>query len=430
MHSSGRVSGLPDAPDERDALLAAIVSAPSVAIVVAVGRRIAYASEALARITGHDVGALIGADMGVIVHPDHHALMEQRAQEWSEGMYAEHGYRVQLVTSCGETRWAHLTVTPVAYGGEAAQLGTIIDITARTRIEDALRDSERRYRLLADHASDVIWSMDATGRLTYISPSVERLRGFTASEVMQQSFTEALTPPSAEAARVAFQQALAAIAAGEVHQTLRAELEQPRKDGTTVWTEVTATAVFDGDTFVGFSGISRDVSGQREATVLLRHAALHDALTGIANRSLLADRVEHAVAVARREHGRFAILYLDLDRFKPINDRFGHHAGDEVLREVSQRLGGCVRASDTIGRLGGDEFLVVARSVEQPEEVDAVVAKVRSAIERPYHVDGADVVLSCSVGVALYPEDGEDVPALLRSADRSMYRDKTRLGPA
>lgn len=421
------MSDVPSTPDERDALLEAIVGAPTVAIVVVVDLRIAYASAALARMTGHAVHELVGVDVSAITHPDHLALMEQRTHEWSRGAFAEHGYRVKLVTKDGEARWAHLTVTSVTYGGQAAHLGTLIDITALQRTEAALRESERRYRLIADHASDVIWSMNAAGRLTYISPSVELLRGFTASEVLQQSFSEALTPPSAEAAHTAFDQALSAIARGERHQTLRAELEQPRKDGTSVWTEVTATAVFDGDTFEGFAGISRDISGQRETTVLLRHAALHDGLTGIANRTLLGDRVDHAVAVARRENGHFAVLYLDLDGFKPVNDRFGHHAGDDVLREVARRLSACVRASDTVGRLGGDEFLIVARSVDCREQVAAIVEKVRTAVQVPYLVDGEAVVLSCSVGVALYPEDGQDGPALRRSADRSMYRDKARL---
>jgi diguanylate cyclase (GGDEF)-like protein/PAS domain S-box-containing protein len=428
--SNPRVAnGLPTSAEERDELLHAITGASTVAIVVAVGRRIAFASPGLAAMTGYRHGELDGMDFATIVHPDHHGLMELRGSEWSTGSYATSGYRVKLVSKGGEARWAHLTVTAVHHKGAPAHLGTLVDITTLQRTEEALRESERSYRLIADHATDVIWTMSPSGRFTYVSPSVERLSGFKPEEMLSLTLDEALTPESAARVHAAMAEAHGAIARGDRSLTLRADLEQARKDGSTVWTEVTATALFDGDEFIGFLGINRDVSDRRQTHVQLRHAALHDALTGIANRTLLFDRIDHAVAVARREDDRFAVVYIDLDDFKPVNDRLGHLAGDEVLREVARRLGGCVRASDTVGRMGGDEFMVVVRSVANRDEADRVVAKVREAVERPYTIDRAVVSLRCSVGVALYPEDGDMGPDLVRMADQAMYHDKARLSP-
>jgi diguanylate cyclase (GGDEF)-like protein/PAS domain S-box-containing protein len=429
MSDTSVANGLPASVEERDELLRAITGASTVAIVVAVGRRIVFASPGLAAMTGHRHGELDGADFATIVHPDHHELMELRGAEWSNGTFSASGYRVKLVSKDGDARWAHLTVTAVRHKGAPAHLGTLVDITTLQRTEEALRESERRYRLIADHATDVIWTLSPNGRFTYVSPSVERWSGFTPEEALSLTLDEALTPESATRAHAALVDAVTATARGDRNLTLRGDLEQPRKDGSTVWTEATATALFDGDEFIGFLGISRDVSDRRETHVQLRHAALHDALTGIANRTLLFDRIEHAVAVARREDDRFAVAYVDLDGFKPVNDRFGHLVGDEVLREVARRLGGCVRASDTVGRMGGDEFMVVVRNVANRDEADRVVAKVREAVERPYAIARDVVSLRCSVGIALYPDDGRTGPDLVRTADQAMYRDKARLTP-
>jgi diguanylate cyclase (GGDEF)-like protein len=153
------------------------------------------------------------------------------------------------------------------------------------------------------------------------------------------------------------------------------------------------------------------------------HQALHDPLTGLPNRALFADRVERALSAARRSGSQPAVMLLDLDDFKGVNDSFGHHAGDELLRQIGPRVAAVLRASDTIARLGGDEFGVLLPS---GGDADEVAAKVRRALEIPFCVAGIELEIAASAGIASYPDDGLDVGALMRQADAAMYAAKAR----
>ena len=227
-----------------------------------------------------------------------------------------------------------------------------------------LGTSEERHRLLADNASDVIWTMDAQGRFTYVSPSVQRLRGYTVQEVLAQSLEEALTPASAAIARQAFENSFDCLQKGLPVPDFRGELEQPCKDGSTVWTELTVSGMVDaGGLFVGFLGVTRDISERRRAQEKMARMAQYDELTQLPNRALLFDRLEQAVTRHQRllnrsagpqaDAPRLALMYVDLDRFKPINDEHGHAVGDALLQQVARRMTACVRASDTVARIGG-----------------------------------------------------------------------------
>jgi diguanylate cyclase (GGDEF)-like protein len=160
----------------------------------------------------------------------------------------------------------------------------------------------------------------------------------------------------------------------------------------------------------------------------LQHAALHDPLTGLPNRALFHDRLQNALALARRNRGRLALLFIDLDLFKSVNDTFGHAAGDVLLQEVGRRLRTCVRESDTVARLGGDEFLVLLTGMAYPKRTVAVAGKIRACLAQPFDVGEARVTVSPSIGIAAYPEHASDHEALLRYADEAMYEAKRRGG--
>ena len=280
------------------------------------------------------------------------------------------------------------------------------------------------HRLVVEGAGDVIWTMDLGGRVTYVNPAVTPLRGYRPEEVLAQRLEDVFTPASATVAKHALARASTRVAAGRRFEPIHLELEQRRKDGSTVWTEVTASGLYDGDRFVALLGVTRDIDARREAEARMAHLALHDPLTGLPNRALVQDRVQQAIVSAVRDGERFAVVMLDLDGFKPVNDTYGHGAGDDVLRGVARRLEGCVRASDTVGRVGGDEFLLVIRHVTAAADVDAVTLKVHDALARPFAIGEDLVALGCSSGQALYPQDGLDEPALTRHADAEMYRAK------
>ena len=168
----------------------------------------------------------------------------------------------------------------------------------------------------------------------------------------------------------------------------------------------------------------RNETERTEMTAQLSHLANHDALTGLANRNLLSDRLNHAISQTVRQEGKLAVLFLDLEGFKPVNDTYGHDAGDGVLRRAADRLRACVRAGDTIARLGGDEFVLVLENIAGDGDVNHVVEKIKMGFEQTFDVDSHSIKLGISVGTAIYPRDGADMDTLISYADASMYEDK------
>jgi len=326
---------------------------------------------------------------------------------------------------------------PYVYGAAAA--GTLLVLAAlyvisvnrrlaanMRRLTDASRHlaaSEERHRLLADHATDVIWTMALDGRFTYISPSVEKLRGFTVAEVMAQPLEQVLCPGSVEKAQAGIAAAVTAVGNGQPIPPYRDELEQPCKDGTTVWTEVTVSGISNAQgAFVGLLGVTRDITERRDLEERLRRMAQYDPLTGLPNRALFSDRLGQALAAARRDGGaRLAVAFIDLDGFKPINDDYGHDVGDALLVAVAARIRDGLRESDTAARIGGDEFVLLLPGVGEPATALMVAEKILRDIRQPVRIGDLSLSLSASIGIAVYPDHGEDELSLSRSADQAMY---------
>jgi diguanylate cyclase (GGDEF)-like protein/PAS domain S-box-containing protein len=169
-----------------------------------------------------------------------------------------------------------------------------------------------------------------------------------------------------------------------------------------------------------------DISQRKALEEQLRKMALHDSVTGLPNRTLLAEHIEHAFTLARRHQNKVALLFIDLDHFKAVNDRFGHEAGDALLKQIAQRLSGCLRASDLAARLGGDEFVVVLEELHQPEQAMAVARKIITELGLPYQVSATDITIGASIGVALYPDHATQADLLLRYADQALYTSKDK----
>jgi diguanylate cyclase (GGDEF)-like protein len=172
------------------------------------------------------------------------------------------------------------------------------------------------------------------------------------------------------------------------------------------------------------TGRARALLLAADMTEELRRMAQHDALTGLPNRALFSDRVQNTLAYAKRHDTRFAIIFLDLDKFKPINDNYGHSVGDLLLQQLAKRLQDSIRASDTVGRIGGDEFVLLLGELGGPDAALALAEKIRQEVRRPYHIDSHELTISCSLGVAIYPDHGTDEVTLTKCADEAMYRAK------
>ncbi len=298
-------------------------------------------------------------------------------------------------------------------------------LAASTRAERAVRRSEERHRLLAENATDVIWTMNLDARLTYVSPSVQKLRGYTAAEAIQQTMEQALTPASFAIASTALERFNEAMRTQSSAPDFRGELEQTCKDGSTVWTDVTTTSMFNpSGEFIGLLGIARDISDRKRAEERIQYLAQHDALTNLPNRALFSDRLGQALEIARRNHGLLALMFLDLDRFKPVNDQYGHGVGDLLLQEVARRIETCLRKADTVARIGGDEFVVLLHKIEEAPNASAVAEKIREALEKPFFIEQREITVSASIGIAIYPRHGANELELSKRADQAMYMAK------
>jgi diguanylate cyclase (GGDEF)-like protein/PAS domain S-box-containing protein len=319
----------------------------------------------------------------------------------------------------GEIRYGERDKTLLQF--VSAQVASAIE---RKRAEDALRESEARHRLLADNAEDVIWTIDRDGRRTYVSPSVTKLRGYSVAEVMQQPVAEAFTPESAEQ----LEKYMAALRAGTIEPSFRTEAEQPCKDGGTVWVEISATGMANADgEIIGVLGVSRDISERKRQAARIENLAFYDSLTRLPNRALFQDRLGQSLGAAERRGHLVALLFLDLDRFKEINDSLGHAIGDQALVEVARRLQSTTRQEETLARLGGDEFVLIAEVADH--EASALVAeRMLEALVDPIIVNGNRFFVGGSIGIALYPQDGATADELIRHTDIAMYRAKANGG--
>ena len=294
-----------------------------------------------------------------------------------------------------------------------SQIGEFVE---RKRAEVALQDSEKRMRSVLDNVSDGLATIDQTGVIESANPAVVKLFGYEEQELIGQP-AEVLI---ATTHRSGFTNYLQHRLTLDIPISAAHESMGKRKSGSLFPLEFVVSSMRVGSRHL-FIATMRDISERKAHTDALEYQALHDALTGLPNRSLFGDRLRQALLSARRNQNMFGVLLLDLDRFKDINDALGHDRGDTLLQEVTARLRGVLRATDTIARLGGDEFAVLTTDAKHPDDVVATARKILAALEGPFAIADQMVETGASIGIALYPVHGDDPTTLLRRADVAMY---------
>jgi len=274
-------------------------------------------------------------------------------------------------------------------------------------------------RRIFDSVSNGITVADANDPelpLTYVNPTFERMTGYSASEVCGRSCRFLQGPDRDQPAVAQIRNAL------DAGKDIRVTLRNYRKDGTPFWNELYLSTIRDHKgRITHFVGIQNDVTRQVQATDQLQFLAHHDPLTGLANRAFLATQLEQALQRAHRSHGTVAVLYFDLDKFKEVNDTLGHAAGDQLLLVVAERLRSVTRGGETVARLGGDEFVVVLEDITADRQPATVMRRLSDRIQETANILGTEMRPCASVGMAVYPQDGETAEALLKSADFKMY---------
>jgi len=299
-----------------------------------------------------------------------------------------------------------------------------------------LQESEKLHRYIVNKSPDIVYMLDAEGRFTFVNKRIETLLGYKKQEILGRHYTEIIHEDDHNRAQFTFNERRT-----QNRGSMNLELRLKCKDddngkyfSTRVLPiEINAVGVYNDQglnrkkqdaRFIGTYGIARDISDRIQAEEIIRFQAYHDMLTRLPNRTLLKDRLNQAISQAKRHNNKLAVMFLDLDRFKVVNDTLGHMVGDQLLQAVSMRLKKCVREGDTLARIGGDEFTLILPEVYSRADSEHVAEKIISALQSPFSIDGHEFFVGTSIGIAHYPDDGHTMETLIKHADIAMYHVK------
>jgi diguanylate cyclase (GGDEF)-like protein/PAS domain S-box-containing protein len=278
---------------------------------------------------------------------------------------------------------------------------------------------ERRFRALVQSSQDLVFVFDASGSVTYASPSCEQVLGYEPAMMIGPDRGKIIHADDMEGLRAGMERAIAT-SGGRASLQMRVQ----HRDGEWVWIEGVATNLLDDPAVAGVVVNARDITERVSAEHALRHQALHDPLTGLANRTLFNDRLEHAITRSKRHGGYVAVMIVDLDGFKTVNDSLGHQVGDDLLMAVAERFRDALRAYETVARLGGDEFAILLEDLDTPEQGGLIAQRVLDSLATPIDLGNREVAIGASIGIAIAERDAQNPERLLSHADTAMYRAK------
>ena len=384
-----------------------------------------YAGDGWVRFLGHERSPPItrGVQLERLLHAEDLPKARSALVRALKGVDEEYDVEVRLRTREGGWKWLHAKgrITMRDANGRATHMsGVVADIDARKRAEAAVSAADQRFRDVAAVSSEYVWEADADWRYTYLSERVEALLGYSRRELLGRRAWEFIPLGEERAIRHWFENH-----GGEgrpfrdlVHRVMT-------KSGGVLWQSLSGLPLTDSaGRWCGYRGMAADVTARKLAEARIEQLATRDALTGLGNRALLAERTAEAIAAAARTRSELALLAIDLDRFKLVNGTLGHAAGDALLRAVAERLSNAARREDMLARLGGDDFALLWPGLKSREEAASLGTRLVAVLGRPFTVEGRTLAVSASIGIACYPADGRDFIELLKHADAAMYAAK------
>ena len=415
MNSKTLISGGPQGttPEQQLRLLADNLPA-LIAYFTIDGLRCQFANKAYVSAYGFTIESIVGKSVPDVIGAEAYAVIQPYILRVMEGETVS--YERPLMLPDGSSRVIEVNLIPHIISDEKPQSAFVLitDITKFRRAEEAIRESEDRVRKFADATNEGIVFFDS-GIITDINEAGARLVRLPIEKIIGRPVLDFVAPDSVET----------------VANNIRAGFERPyeanmlRADGTFVTLEfVGKVIVRDGKTLR--MTVARDISERKQAEARIQFLAHHDILTHLPNRAMLLERLQIMLNVAKRQGTQVGVLFIDLDNFKTINDSLGHYAGDQLLKRLAQRLQACLRSVDLVGRLGGDEFLVIISGLERTEDVIPIAEKIAECISEPFALEGQTLGVSGSIGISMYPQDGESTDTLIRNADAAMYLAKER----
>jgi diguanylate cyclase (GGDEF)-like protein/PAS domain S-box-containing protein len=386
-------------------------------------KRLVFANSAYAKMLGYTVEELLSLSpkqVKNLVHPDDRELVSERYLNRIEGISVPQRYEYRMMRKDGSPCWVEAFPSRIEYRGLPAIQVAMVDISERKKVEATLKNSEERYRTLVESSTDAILMLNRERNIITCNQAFLSLFGYRKDEVQDKSIR--IIHSSGESFR---NYSKATYPLVERVGSLREEWDLMRKDGTIFPAEIVTSPIrASNGTTTGYICISRDITERKRAEEELEYMATHDVLTGLPNRTLFNDRLSMALKQAERSEKNVAVMMLDLDYFKDVNDSFGHSMGDQLLRAVGSRLTEVLRRGDTVARIGGDEFLLLLPDMGKVEHTTIIAYKILQAFRQPFVLNDHSLYITTSMGIAIFPDDGKDADTLVKNADTAMYRVK------
>lgn len=375
------------------------------------GGTICDCNERASEMSGFSRQELLQCSLYDLIAPEYHTLVRASVADGFDGPYEIEGLRAD-----GSRYLLEVRGKTFQSGRHTMRASTLRDITARRAREAQLR----KLSAAVEHSPASIVITNRDGAIEYVNPAFSRLTGYSMQEALGQNprILKAGDQPEEF-----YQELWAVLLRGE---EWRGEFHNKRKDGSLFWEMASISPILNGKgEILSFVAVKENITERKELRDRLEQMAQFDMLTGLPNRRMFLDRLSQAVAIAQRSEQRFALLFVDLDGFKRINDSYGHEAGDRVLKTVAARLAACIRISDTVGRIGGDEFTILLATLAHYEDAGQVADKILDALSRPISLpDGQQDTIGSSIGISVFPDDAQDGDSLLATADDAMYKVK------
>ena len=394
----------------------AIIENAGIGLYIVQNGNFVYVSELYQKITGYTEKELLNTNSLEKIFPDDREMVREKAVKCLQEKSFE-PYEYRFVMQNNDMLWVLETVAPIMYKGERATLGSFMDITGRKKMEDALLRSEERYRNILENIQEAYYEVDLAGNFTFCNDSLCKITGCKKDELKGANYRKFSNKENSNNVFQVFNKVYIT-----EEPTDRFDWLIIRKDGSERYIEASVALQKDAsDKPIGFKGMIRDITERKRTEQQINYMATHDVLTGLPNRLMFNQLLNQAIRAAHRNKKQLSVLFIDLDRFKTINDSLGHEAGDRLLREIARRFKRTIRAMDVVGRLGGDEFVILIENVDGPEHVETFARKILSSTIKPMILAGEECRITASIGISMYPKDGLDEQTLTKNADIAMY---------
>ena len=376
---------------------------------------LSYVNPKLAEIFGYSLEAMLGADIMNFIFPDDRKIVEEVVRKRINGEIIKQQYEFTGVKKDGNLIHLEVLGNRVEYNGKPAVMGTLVDITDKKNSEKQLRMAHKVF----ENTIEGIAVTDLKGNIQWVNPAFSTITGYSADEALGQNPRILKSHHHEKEFYTNMWQSI--MEKGQ----WQGEIWNRKKSGETYPEWLTISALKDGyGKPVQYVSVFNDITERIKQEEHIKYQSHHDALTGLPNRFLFKDRLGSAIAHAHRHAEKFAVLFLGLDRFKRINDTLGHAMGDKLLKAVAVRLSDSIQEDDTVARFSGDAFAVIIKEIKTVEKLILSINLLLDALKKPFFIDGHELYITASMGISLYPTDGDDADTLIKNADTAMYRAK------